>query len=92
MTPLMLRTCGPARTALRCGRTRPCGAGRRFIQTQTTAAAGPAEAYLEPVPDHPGVVSLLLNRPKAKNAISLRLLKVGFLPSILGGWARRGGR
>ena len=35
-----------------------------------------AEAYLEPNHGHPGIVSLLLNRPKAKNAISLRLLKV----------------
>ncbi|KAI0751521.1 ClpP/crotonase [Daedaleopsis nitida] len=46
-------------------------AGRRFIQT----GAGSAEAYLEPVHDRPGITSLLLNRPKAKNAISLRLLK-----------------
>ncbi|KAH9927167.1 ClpP/crotonase [Epithele typhae] len=38
-------------------------------------AAPVSAAYLEPVTDSPGVVSLLLNRPKAKNAISLRLLK-----------------
>lgn len=61
-------------TALRSARY-ACG-GRRFIQTP--AGASSAEAYLEPAPDHgPGIVSLLLNRPKAKNAISLRLLKVG---------------
>lgn len=35
-----------------------------------------AEAYLEPLPNHPGITSLLLNRPKAKNAISMNLLKV----------------
>ncbi|KAI0677025.1 ClpP/crotonase [Trametes maxima] len=46
---------------------------QRFIQTVQTAAS--QEAYLEPALDHPGVVSLLLNRPKSKNAISLRLLK-----------------
>lgn len=60
-------------TALRSARY-ACG-GRRFIQTP--AGASSAEAYLEPAPDRPGIVSLLLNRPKAKNAISLRLLKVG---------------
>ncbi|KAI0774046.1 ClpP/crotonase [Fomes fomentarius] len=58
-------------TALRSARY-AC-VGRRFIQT--AAGASPAEAYLEPAPDRPGIVSLLLNRPKAKNAISLRLLK-----------------
>ncbi|KAI0650211.1 ClpP/crotonase [Trametes meyenii] len=46
---------------------------RRFIQTGQAVTG--AEAYLEPARDHPGVVSLLLNRPKSKNAISLRLLK-----------------
>ena len=59
--------------------------GRRFIQTAPGAAA---EAYLEPVPDRPGVVSLLLNRPKARNAISLRLLKVPLLAYL---WRRRAG-
>ncbi|KAI0637962.1 ClpP/crotonase [Trametes polyzona] len=48
-------------------------AARRFIQTGQ--GAGGAEAYLEPVREHPGITSLLLNRPKSKNAISLRLLK-----------------
>ncbi|KAH9850015.1 ClpP/crotonase [Lenzites betulinus] len=45
---------------------------RRSIQT---GRAGGAEAYLEPCVEHPGIVSLMLNRPKAKNAISLRLLE-----------------
>lgn len=45
---------------------------KRFLQTSSTSDA---EAYLEPVGSHPGVTSLLLNRPQAKNAISLRLLK-----------------
>jgi methylglutaconyl-CoA hydratase len=34
------------------------------------------DAFLEPVAEHPGVVSLALNRPQAKNAISITLLKV----------------
>ncbi|KAI9001348.1 ClpP/crotonase [Trametes punicea] len=54
-------------------------AARRFIQTGQSSAgsssSNAAEAYLEPVQDRPGITSLLLNRPKAKNAISLRLLK-----------------
>ena len=46
--------------------------GRRLIQT--TTASNEAEAYLEQ--PKPGISFLSLNRPKAKNAISLRLLKV----------------
>ncbi|KAI0721464.1 ClpP/crotonase-like domain-containing protein [Fomitopsis betulina] len=42
---------------------------RRSIQTTSQ------EAYLESVSTHPGVSFLSLNRPHAKNAISLRLLK-----------------
>lgn len=34
------------------------------------------DAFLEPVAEHPGIVSLALNRPQAKNAISITLLKV----------------
>ena len=45
---------------------------RRLIQT--TTASNEAEAYLEQ--PKPGISFLSLNRPKAKNAISLRLLKV----------------
>ncbi|THH14389.1 hypothetical protein EW146_g5935 [Bondarzewia mesenterica] len=33
------------------------------------------EAFLQDIPTHPGVSTLLLNRPQSKNAISLRLLK-----------------
>ncbi|KAF7775907.1 hypothetical protein Agabi119p4_4300 [Agaricus bisporus var. burnettii] len=33
------------------------------------------DAFLEPVAEHPGIVSLALNRPQAKNAISITLLK-----------------
>ncbi|KIP10673.1 hypothetical protein PHLGIDRAFT_22119 [Phlebiopsis gigantea 11061_1 CR5-6] len=43
---------------------------RRHIQT--ASEAGPAEAYLEEA--SPGIHFLSLNRPKAKNAISRRLL------------------
>ncbi|RDX53681.1 ClpP/crotonase [Lentinus brumalis] len=52
-----------------------CAGRRRWIQTNHSASSNAAEAYLEAVPDRPGITSLLLNRPKAKNAISLRLLK-----------------
>ncbi|KAI0796882.1 ClpP/crotonase [Abortiporus biennis] len=45
-----------------------------FRQLQT-AANEVAEAFLERAPTRPGVTFLSLNRPKAKNAISLRLLK-----------------
>ncbi|KAI0824699.1 ClpP/crotonase [Trametes gibbosa] len=49
---------------------------RRYIQTgRVSGSSGTAEAYLEPSAEHPGIVSLVLNRPKAKNAISLRLLE-----------------
>ncbi|KAH9977833.1 ClpP/crotonase [Lactifluus volemus] len=43
---------------------------RRFISTVNTH-----EAFLRPLPSHPGVTTLSLNRPQAKNAISLQLLK-----------------
>ncbi|KAI0050186.1 ClpP/crotonase [Auriscalpium vulgare] len=33
------------------------------------------EAFLQPLPSHPGITTLSLNRPQAKNAISIRLLK-----------------
>ncbi|KAJ7498716.1 ClpP/crotonase-like domain-containing protein [Mycena latifolia] len=33
------------------------------------------QAFLEPLPTHPGITCLSLNRPEAKNAISLTLLK-----------------
>ncbi|KAM5531945.1 hypothetical protein V8D89_011480 [Ganoderma adspersum] len=61
-------------TTLRSARS--AYAGRRFLQTHAPLpGANSSEAYLEPNHDHPGIVSLLLNRPKAKNAISLKLLK-----------------
>lgn len=49
--------------------------GRRYIQTAMEAKE-PAEAYLEEA--RPGITFLSLNRPKAKNAISRRLLQVSF--------------
>jgi len=33
------------------------------------------EAFLEPLPSYPGITCLSLNRPRSKNAISLRLLQ-----------------
>lgn len=48
----------------------------RIRNLQTRASAGiEAEAFLEEAPNHQGVSFLSFNRPKAKNAISLRLLK-----------------
>ena len=44
---------------------------RRFFSTVNTH-----EAFLQSVRSHPGVTTLSLNRPHAKNAISLQLLKV----------------
>lgn len=61
-------------------RFRSLASTRRFIQTVTNREE---EAYLEPVASHSGVTSLVLNRPKAKNAISLRLLKVSILNGML---------
>ncbi|KAI9507024.1 enoyl-CoA hydratase [Russula earlei] len=43
---------------------------RRFISAVNTH-----EAFLQSLPSHPGVTTLSLNRPHAKNAISLQLLK-----------------
>ena len=44
---------------------------RRFFSAVNTH-----EAFLQSVRSHPGVTTLSLNRPHAKNAISLQLLKV----------------
>ncbi|KAK0468125.1 enoyl-CoA hydratase [Desarmillaria tabescens] len=33
------------------------------------------QAFLEPIPSHPGVTCLSLNRPQSKNAISMRMLQ-----------------
>lgn len=57
--------------AAQCSRARLVHVGRRHIQT-ASATDGPAEAYLQEA--KPGVHYLSLNRPKAKNAISRRLL------------------
>ncbi|KAI0304153.1 ClpP/crotonase [Russula brevipes] len=43
---------------------------RRSLSTVNTH-----EAFLQSLPSHPGVTTLSLNRPHAKNAISLQLLK-----------------
>lgn len=50
---------------------------RRFISAVNTH-----EAFLQSLPSHPGVTTLSLNRPHAKNAISLQLLKVPCMPSL----------
>ncbi|KAJ6539551.1 ClpP/crotonase-like domain-containing protein [Mycena capillaripes] len=49
---------------------------RRFIgQVRFSARSYSGQAFLEPLPTHPGITCLSLNRPEAKNAISLTLLK-----------------
>jgi hypothetical protein len=40
------------------------------------------EAFLRSLPSHPGITALTLNRPQAKNAISLQLLKVSCILTI----------
>jgi hypothetical protein len=50
----------------------------RSILSRGYASPTVAEAYLEQDASRPGIAVLLLNRPKAKNAISRKLLKVHF--------------
>jgi hypothetical protein len=50
----------------------------RSILSRGYASPTAAEAYLEQDASRPGIAVLLLNRPKAKNAISRKLLKVHF--------------
>ena len=50
----------------------------RSILSRSYASPTSAEAYLEQDASRPGIAVLLLNRPKAKNAISRKLLKVSF--------------
>nr|GAT59988.1 enoyl-CoA hydratase [Mycena chlorophos] len=47
----------------------------RHALTRAFASQIPHEAFLEPLPEHPGITCLSLNRPAAKNAISTHLLK-----------------
>ncbi|KAI0772014.1 ClpP/crotonase [Trametes elegans] len=69
---MLLGTCrAPSLTAAKS--IRALYATRRLLQTSQPSFS--AEAYLEPVQGRPGITSLLLNRPKTKNAISLRMLK-----------------
>ncbi|KAJ3575802.1 hypothetical protein NP233_g844 [Leucocoprinus birnbaumii] len=46
----------------------------RYSRRPFSTPAQP-DAFLEPIAKHPGIVSLALNRPQARNAISLNLLK-----------------
>jgi len=57
---------------LRAFRQRPVTI-QRFISTVSTH-----EAFLQHLSSHPGVTTLSLNRPQAKNAISVQLLKVPY--------------
>lgn len=54
-------------------------AGIRQQQRSLSVASALPEAFLEPVGGEKGVVALTLNRPSAKNAISVKLLKVRLL-------------
>jgi methylglutaconyl-CoA hydratase len=49
---------------------------RIIVQARLNARSYSRQAFLEPLSTHPGVTCLSLNRPEAKNAISLTLLKV----------------
>ncbi|KAH9999827.1 ClpP/crotonase-like domain-containing protein [Russula vinacea] len=57
------------RVSLRAAK-RHTSSTRRLLSSLNTR-----EAFLDPVPSHPGVTALTLHRPLAKNAISLQLLK-----------------
>ena len=70
MIALGLRCTSP-RSMLSLGSLRSSRQIQRYIQTTPNHEA---EAYLQEA--RPGIAYLALNRPKAKNAISLRLLKV----------------
>ncbi|KAG6821544.1 hypothetical protein H0H93_000053 [Arthromyces matolae] len=50
------------------------GAQRRCLSTSISR-----EAFLDPVPSHPGVACLSLNRPQSRNAISVKLLEASRL-------------
>ena len=66
------------RVSLRAAK-RHTSSTRRLLSSLNTR-----EAFLDPVPSHPGVTALTLHRPLAKNAISLQLLKVRcILPFLL---------
>lgn len=60
---------------VRSGRLQFACISNRVIWSRGYASAQ-REAYLEPFSLQPGVVALRLNRPQAKNAISVNLLKV----------------
>ncbi|KIY74206.1 ClpP/crotonase [Cylindrobasidium torrendii FP15055 ss-10] len=47
---------------------------QRFPAGRACLSTAPSHAFLEPVGSHPGVVSLVLNRPASKNAISMQML------------------
>lgn len=49
----------------------------RLLQVQA-GVNSEKEAFLSPIESHPGVWGLVLNRPKSKNAISVKLLEVWF--------------
>lgn len=61
---------------LRFNLIRPCQTSAHLVRVSCRLfSTASQDAFLEPVPEHPGIVSLALNRPQAKNAISINLLK-----------------
>ncbi|KAG8920300.1 hypothetical protein FRC01_000835 [Tulasnella sp. 417] len=70
---LPLRT-RPVRTVKQYSRS---VVGIRQQQRNLSVGAAVPEAYLEPVGGEKGIAAITLNRPGAKNAISVKLLKVG---------------
>ncbi|KAI0700756.1 ClpP/crotonase-like domain-containing protein [Cytidiella melzeri] len=71
LTAALRRTCTPHKVPIsRVIRARQCLPTRRYIQTRSGEQA---EVFLEQA--RSGIAYLSLNRPKAKNAISQRLLK-----------------
>lgn len=70
--PPMLRFTPAVRLVRRSGSTHFCPRGLRQYSTAK------ADAYLENVAGQKGVATLTLDRPTAKNAISVKLLRVSF--------------
>lgn len=69
--------CAGLRYGSSCQSLRSSALIRRFLQH----SAHHAQAFLEPIASHPGIVCLSLNRPQTKNAISLTLLQVNTFQS-----------
>lgn len=69
---------------LYAGRVMSIGLSRQSHRLFSTQAP---EAFLEPLQSHLGITCLSLNRPQAKNAISMKLLHVIVHPTPIPSYA-----